>query len=335
MNTDRSALDGEYESSSEAEIFCADRSPKNQICDMAGQHGVLVEGGVPYGNGAEQLDNIRTAGLCSTIGTKWPAHGLQPYPRWAGDSDGFGLRFRRLLKGLSVVGLGGFRPGAHWAAHDTLQDGPTTDKHTSGSCRGHDAVVVGAGWESEAVICARRWDISAQRRRRRRSAGRWTAAGLRAWDSDADAEADCRAGDAAARLPQAAADAVAVAVARNRTGALSRASSMTPSRPRPWPKMASCASPPLETANDSDYGSDLDSELVIQALSQLETAPVASLALESIDDDAPRAAAVRLPAQPSPSLVRAAPARSSPVVQAGYSQTPGNGENNLELPGQN
>ncbi|GME40437.1 Defects-in-morphology protein 1-like mitochondrial [Neofusicoccum parvum] len=88
--------------------------------------------------------------------------------------------------------------------------------------------------------------------------------------------------------------------------------------------MASCASPPLETANDSDYGSDLDSELVIQALSQLETAPVASLALESIDDDAPRAAAVRLPAQPSPSLVRAAPARSSPVVQAGYSQTPGN-----------
>lgn len=61
------------------------------------------------------------------------------------------------------------------------------------------------------------------------------------------------------------------------------------------------SSPPLPVnpTCDSDYGSDLDSELVLEVLSGLETAPVASLALESLEDDAPHAAAVRFAVLPS------------------------------------
>lgn len=80
--------------------------------------------------------------------------------------------------------------------------------------------------------------------------------------------------------------------------------------------------------DDSDYGSDFDSELAIQILSQLEAAPVVSLALESLEDDAPYAASARLPAQLS-----SRPRKSTAPIEIGYSQSPGNCEKSLEVAG--
>ncbi|EKG17671.1 Defects-in-morphology protein 1-like mitochondrial [Macrophomina phaseolina MS6] len=86
--------------------------------------------------------------------------------------------------------------------------------------------------------------------------------------------------------------------------------------------MATCTSPLADTA-DSDYGSDLDSELVIQVLSQLEAAPVASLAWQSLEDDVPHSATVRLPAQASTRLPPSTFARSSPPIETSYYTGPG------------
>ncbi|KAK0645048.1 Exonuclease V [Lasiodiplodia hormozganensis] len=78
------------------------------------------------------------------------------------------------------------------------------------------------------------------------------------------------------------------------------------------------SSPPLPVnpTSDSDYGSDLDSELVLEVLSGLETAPDASLALESLEDDAPHTAAVRLAVLPSsnPGAAREENVVERPVV---------------------
>ncbi|KAL0254818.1 hypothetical protein SLS55_009342 [Diplodia seriata] len=99
--------------------------------------------------------------------------------------------------------------------------------------------------------------------------------------------------------------------------------------------MATRASPSVDPACDSDYGSDLDSEVVLQVLSELETAPVASLTLESIEDDAPHAAAVRLPALLSSNPGRKSPPLSPSHIKIGYDLGPGDvarEENLVERP---
>ncbi|OJD37192.1 exonuclease v [Diplodia corticola] len=87
--------------------------------------------------------------------------------------------------------------------------------------------------------------------------------------------------------------------------------------------MATRASPLASPASESDYGSDLDSEVVLQALSELESAPVASLALESIRDDALHAAAVRLPVLLSSDPGGKSPPLSPKHIEIGYSPGPG------------